>query len=95
MKKHEIMYILKSTIDEETRKEVILNLHKILTDNGAKILEVNEWGNRELAYLIEKQTRGYYVVITLESETSNAIDEFKRLTRINKNVLRSMIVNVE
>lgn len=95
MRKHEIMYILNSSLDEELRKETILNLHKILIDNGATVLEVNEWGNRELAYEIEKQKRGYYVVVTLESDYSNAINEFNRLAKINKNVLRLMIVNKE
>lgn len=95
MRKHEIMYILNSSLDEELRKETILNLHKILIDNGATVLEVNEWGNRELAYEIEKQKRGYYVVVTLESDSSNAINEFNRLAKINKNVLRLMIVNKE
>ena len=83
------MYILNSSLDEELRKETILNLHKILIDNGATVLEVNEWGNRELAYEIEKQKRGYYVVVTLESDSSNAINEFNRLAKINKKCFTS------
>lgn len=95
MKKHEIMYILNANLDEAARKEVIESLNKILTDNGAKINDVNEWGNRELAYEIKKQTRGYYVVTTLASSDAKAINEFSRLAKINNNVLRHMIVNLD
>ena len=80
MRKYEIMYILNSNLDEATRKSTIENLNKILTDNGAKISDVNEWGNRELAYEIKKQTRGYYVVTTLTSDNANAVSEFDSLS---------------
>ena len=95
MTKYEIMYILNSTLDDETRKTTIEGLNKILTDNGASITDVNEWGNRELAYEINKQTRGYYVVTTLTSNDAKAINEFDRLSKINNKVLRHMIVNLD
>lgn len=95
MRKYEIMYILNSNLDETARKSVIENLNKILTDNGAKISDVNEWGNRELAYEIKKQNRGYYVVTTLTSNDAKAVSEFDRLSKINANVLRHMIVNLD
>ena len=95
MTKYEIMYSLNSTLDEETRKATIEGLNKILTDNGATVTDVNEWGNRELAYEINKQTRGYYVVTTLTSDNAKAINEFDRLSKINNKVLRHMIVNLD
>jgi small subunit ribosomal protein S6 len=94
MTKYEIMYILNSTLDEESRKSTIEGLNKILTDNGATIEDVNEWGNREFAYEINKQTRGYYVVTTLTSNDAKAINEFDRLSKINNKVVRHMIVNL-
>ena len=95
MTKYEIMYILNSTLDEESRKSTIEGLNKILTDNGATVEDVNEWGNRELAYEINKQTRGYYVVTTLTSNDAKAINEFDRLSKINNKVVRHMIVNLD
>ena len=95
MRKYEIMYILNSNLDEADRKSTIETLNKILTDNGASISDVNEWGNRELAYEIKKQNRGYYVVTTLTSSDAKAVSEFDRLSKINTNVLRHMIVNLD
>ena len=52
MKKYEIMYIVKADLDEAARKAEIEKLHAILTDNGSKITNVNEWGLRDFAYPI-------------------------------------------
>ena len=95
MSKHEILYIIRPDIGDDQKKQLVERFDAILTDNGAKISDVNEWGNRELAYEIKKQTRGYYVVTTLTSNDSKAVSEFDRLSKINNNVLRHMIVNLD
>lgn len=92
MKKYELMYILKADLDDEARKAEIEKLHGILTSHGAKITNVNEWGLRDLAYEIKKQNKGYYVVVKVEADVE-ATKEFDRLTRINNNVLRFLLIN--
>ena len=84
MKKYEIMYILKANLEDAQRKD------SLLTNEGAKVTNVNEWGLRDLAYPIKKETKGYYVVIKVECEP-NATKEFDRKTKINNNVLRYLI----
>lgn len=91
MKKYEIMYILKSSLDDAARKAEIEKLHTILTSNGGKIANVNEWGLRELAYEIKKETKGFYVVVKVETD-SVALKEFDRLTRFDNNVLRTLVL---
>ena len=91
MRNYEIMYILKSDLDEEARKAVMADLAKILTDNGGAVTATDEsLGLRTLAYEIKDEKKGYYVV--LKATLGNAaIDEFNRRVRINKNVLRHLI----
>ena len=89
MKKYELMYIVKDGLDEATRKAEIEKLHGILTANGAKLGEVKEWGLRNFAYPINKQIKGYYVIVKLTAEDS-ALNEFSRLARINQNVVRHL-----
>ena len=92
MKKYEIMYILKANLDEGTRTQVIAKMHDILTKNGAKITNVEEWGLRDLAYPINKENKGYYVVIKVSADDVVGINEFERLNKINPNVVRFLIV---
>ncbi len=91
MKKYEVMYILKSSLDDAARKSEIEKLHGILTANGGKVENVNEWGLRELAYPIKKENKGYYVVIKVETDNV-ALKEFDRLTRFDNNVLRTLVL---
>ena len=91
MQKYEIMYILKANLEEEARKELIAKLHAILTEHGAEIRDVKEWGLKDLAYPIKDEIKGYYVVIKITSEPQ-ATGEFDRLTKINANVLRHLVV---
>lgn len=90
MKKYEIMYILRPTLDDAARKEEMNKLNSILSSNGAKVGKVNEWGLKDLAYEIKKEKKGYYVVLKVEAEKT-ALDEFSRLTKFNSNVLRFLI----
>lgn len=94
MKKYEIMYIVNSSLDAEKSAEVIENLHAIITSNNGSVDNVDDWGVREFAYEINKQTKGHYVVIKVSAPVE-AISEFDRLSRINPNVVRHMIIRLE
>ena len=95
MKKYEIMFILSAELDEASRNPEIESLKNVLVSNGANVLEVNEWGVRELAYEIKAQKRGYYVVVTLEAENDAATREFDRVAKINAKVIRHLVVRLE
>ncbi|WP_096186073.1 30S ribosomal protein S6 [Evansella halocellulosilytica] len=91
MRKYEIMYIVRPNLEEAATKEVVERFNKVLTDNGAEVENVEEKGKRRLAYEINDFTEGYYVLLNVNAN-SEAIDEFNRLTKINENVLRTLVV---
>ncbi|MCK9199159.1 MAG: 30S ribosomal protein S6 [Bacilli bacterium] len=92
MKKYETMIILNVNLEEEARKAALEGLLDVLKTNGAEKIEVNEWGSREFAYEIEKQTRGYYVVLTYETNNMLLNKEFGRICGINQNVVRHITI---
>ncbi len=92
MKNYEIMYILRADLDEAQRKEALDKVNAILTDNGAEIKSVDEsLGLRDLAYPIKDEVKGYYVVLKVSAD-NKATSEFNRLVKINRNVLRHIIL---
>ncbi len=95
MKKYEIMFIVKTTLSSDDINKVVDNFKAILTDNGAKIVDSKEMGQRELAYEIKKCKAGYYYVVVVEASDDKAISEFDRLARINKDILRHLITKIE
>ena len=91
MKKYEIMYIVKAGLEEEARVATIEKFNSAVTKNGGKVLDVKEMGLRDLAYPIKDEIKGYYVVLTVEAEVET-VNEFDRLTKLNNNVLRHLIL---
>jgi len=90
MRKYEVMYILKADLDEAKRNEAIEKINAVITDNGGKIENVDtKMGLRNLAYPINDETKGFYVVIKMSAER-DALEEFERLIKLNTNVLRHL-----
>ena len=81
-------------MEEAQIKNTAETMKKVLTDNGAKLLEEKVMGQREIAYEIKKMKTGYYFLYIVEAE-SQAINEFDRVSRLNENILRHLIVKVE
>ena len=94
MRKYEIMYILNSSMEEDARQALIESLHGIITSEGGTIDKIDEWGMREFAYRIDDMTKGYYMVVEFTAETDTEA-ELDRICRINANVVRHMIVNLD
>ncbi|HWO97490.1 MAG TPA: 30S ribosomal protein S6, partial [Bacillus sp. (in: firmicutes)] len=63
MRKYEIMYIIRPNIEDEAKKALVERFSGILTDNGAEIENVKEWGKRRLAYEINDFRDGYYMIV--------------------------------
>lgn len=95
MKNYEIMFIVRPTLSEDETKKVIDNFGKILTDNGATIVDSKDMGQRELAYEIKKFKSGYYYVYVIEANDDKAIKEFDRLALISGDVIRHLITKIE
>lgn len=94
MRKYEIMYILRANLEDEKRNVLIGKLHDVLAVDGT-IENINEWGIRDLAYEIDDEKKGYYVVVTLVTDSVNGINEFDRVAKYDKKVLRHGIFRVE
>jgi len=94
MRKYEVMYIIRPSIEDEAKKALVERFNGILTDNGAEITNVKEWGKRRLAYEINDFRDGFYMILNVMSN-AEAINEFDRLSKINEDIIRHMITKVE
>lgn len=93
MNKYESMYILKPDLAEETRKALIEKFSGIVTENGGKIENVDEWGSRKLAYEIDYIKEGYYVLMTFEAPSELPL-ELERNYNISDSVLRFNVIRL-
>lgn len=93
MNKYELVYILKSNIEEEKRTQLLDKFRGIIEADGA-IENVDEWGNRKLAYEINKMNEGYYTLVNFNAG-SDIPKELDRNLKIADEVIRHMIIRLE
>ena len=67
---------------------------KALIEANGTLDSVDEWGKRKLAYPINYENEGYYVLYTFESEPEFPA-EFERIVNITDDAVRVLIVKVE
>ena len=65
-----------------------------LIEQNAEIGEIDEWGKRKLAYLVNDLDEGYYVLMTFTADPAFPA-ELDRKMRIDTNIMRSIIISKE
>lgn len=88
---YETVCILHPELSEARVKEVIEGMQKTLEQSQASLLQVEEWGLRNLAYDIQKQRRGYYVRLEYDSPPQ-AVKDFERGLRLSEDAMRFLSV---
>ena len=92
MRDYEIVYIFAPSLEEAQVTEKLDRYHGLLTGtNGGEITATDHWGRRQLAYEVERQTSGYYVVAHFAAP-SEALPEFERILKLDEELLRYLVV---
>lgn len=94
MNKYEALYVINTKLEDEPRAELIARVSDIVTANGGTVEKVDEWGQRRLAYPINYQNEGYYVLMTFQSAPSFP-HELERNLQITEPVIRYLVTRVE
>jgi len=87
---YETVMILSTTLGEESINALVEKFKELIAQNGT-VDNVDVWGKRRLAYLINDEAEGYYVLINFTSEKEFPA-ELDRVYKITEGVLRSLIV---
>lgn len=90
---YETVMVLSTKLGEEGIASTVEKFKTLIAAHGT-IDVVDEWGKRRLAYPIEKQTEGYYALISFKS-SPDFIAELNRIYNITDGVLRSAVKKIE
>jgi small subunit ribosomal protein S6 len=88
--KYEAVVVFSLKNGEEAIKTLVAKFSDLIKEH-AELVDVDEWGKRKLAYDINYESDGYYVVYHFDSKPEFP-DEFERVINITDGVLRSMVV---
>ena len=90
LNKYELVMVFSVAKGEEAVEALKTKFTDLIKANGT-LGEVEEWGKRKLAYAINYETEGYYIVVQFESD-ENFPAELDRVINITDGVLRSRII---
>ena len=87
---YETMVVFSVANGEEAAQPLVEKFKSMIEANGT-LESVDEWGKRKLAYPIEDELEGYYVLFNYQAEPEFPA-ELDRVFKITDGVLRSLII---
>ena len=94
MNQYETVFILTPVLSDEQMKETVAKFKKILTDNGAEMLNEEAWGLKKMAYAIQKKSTGFYFLFEFKAEPS-IVDKLETTFRREEKVIRFQTVKLD
>jgi len=91
---YEAVFISRQDLTPEGVDALTDKLSKIITEKKGNVVAKEYWGVRSLAYKINKNPRGHYTLLNIDAD-NEAIEELKRVSGLNEDVVRSAIFKVE
>lgn len=89
--KYELMMILRPDMSQEETEKELKKVKKLLKDHKAEIYHEDIWDVRDLAYVIKKNDKGYYVIYYFTIEGSE-LAEIERELQLNAKIFRHLVV---
>src|SRR5579863_5092604 len=94
MRIYENLFIVKPDAKEEEIDQLVEQMSKNVTNGGGTIDKVEKWGKRRLAYKVEKNREGNYVLMQFTADAST-VKEFERRLRVQESVIKFLTVRID
>ena len=94
MNNYETVFILTPVLSDAQMKEAVEKFSKVLTDNGATIVNTEEWGLRKLAYPIQKKSTGFYSLIEFDGP-AEIVKKLETAFRRDERVIRFLTFRLD
>ena len=94
MRNYELICIIHPDLDENAFKAIVEKVSGWVTETGGSVDKVDVWGRRRMAYHINKQREGQYVLLHLSMDPATTA-QLERNIRFQESVIRSMVTVAE
>lgn len=91
---YESTFIARQDLSRQDAQKLAEGFSAIITGQGGKVLKTEYWGLRSLAYRINKNRKGHYIMLAIDAPYA-AVAEMERQMRLNEEVARALTVRVE
>jgi small subunit ribosomal protein S6 len=94
VRNYEVVFVAAPTLSSEELDDFINHAQTVVEGKNGKVVKIDNWGKKSLAYKIKRFREGYYVVLTIEGGGS-AIAELERRFRVTDFILRYISVRID
>lgn len=96
MRIYELIFILKPNLADEETEAAIAQFTKAIEEGGGTIDKIDRWGKRRLAYEVQHQTEGYYVLVQYSVKQDHGLSkEIERRLGVADAVIKYMTVRID
>lgn len=88
------MFIVDPNMPEDEIDQLNSQVETLVTDGGGKVESIEKLGRRRLAYEIQRQTDGFYVLFNVAAD-GDILKEVERRFRVMDSVLRYLTVRID
>jgi small subunit ribosomal protein S6 len=94
MRNYEIIFIVRPDVTEEDVDKLIAQMEGVVAGTGGKLEKVEKLGRRRLAYRVQKQREGLYVLFRLQG-SGDTVKEFERRLKVIDTVIKYLSVRID
>jgi small subunit ribosomal protein S6 len=93
MRRYETIFIVRPDATEDEITGIVEKVNSIIENDDGSFIRVDKWGLKKLAYLIKKESQGYYVYVDYAGVPSS-VAEIERIFRIDDRILKYLTVKL-
>jgi len=95
MRYYETIYIVDPNLDNTILEKTMTEIGQELEKTKAKIINHRDWGKKRLAYQVDNQKYGSFILLQFEIEELSKMNDFDSWLKLNNLVLRHMTVSLD
>ena len=95
MRRYEVVFVLAPDLPDTDLEDTIDGYKLAAEEIGAKVLGVDKWVRRRLAFPVKKYTEGTYVFLLVEEEQAKAVAELERRFKVTDSVIRFLTIRTD
>ncbi len=90
---YESVIIVNAALEDTQIENTIKKIEDFITNNGGKIIDIDKWGRKRLAYPIKKSKSGYYVIYRFTAP-ADMIKKLERIYKLDETIYRFLTIKL-
>ncbi len=92
-KVYESTVLINAALEDEQIKSIVSHIKEIILNSDGKIIDIEDWGRKRLAYVVKKSKIGYYVIFRFNA-LPNVNSKLERFYKLDENILRYLTIKL-